>query len=175
MQERHEHEQYFFAPPTVRGLSTFLAGFVRPACLCTPMVAALLAQRGRPARLLELDERFASTPGFAAFDLYRPRALAERFDIILCDPPFEKVSLAQLFAAVRVLAHGDFAQPLLLCYPSERAAAVQGTFAPFGLTATEAYPRYVSVQAHGPEGIRIYGNLALERHAELARALAAGE
>lgn len=174
MQERHEHEQYFFAPPTVRGLATFLAGFARPACLCTPMVGALLARRGHPARLLELDERFATTPGFASFDLYRPRALDERFDVILCDPPFEKVSLSQLFAAVRVLAHGDFTQPLLLCYPTARAGALLGTFAPFGLTALDAYPRYVSVQAHGPEGIRLYGNLGEHRHAELARALHAG-
>lgn len=174
MQERHEHEQYFFAPPTVRGFATFAATFERPACLCTPMVGALLAQRGHPARLLEIDERFATTPGFLAFDLYRPRTLDERFDLILCDPPFEKVGLSQLFAAVRVLAHGDFTQPLLLCYPSERAAAVQGTFAPFGLTALDAYPRYVSVQAHGPEGIRVYGNLGPARHAELARALEAG-
>lgn len=174
MQERHEHEQYFFAPPTVHGLATFLASYSRPACLCTPMVGALLAQRGHPARILEIDERFAATSGFVRFDLYRPHTLDERFDLILCDPPFEKVGLAQLFAAVRVLAHGSFAQPLLLCYPSARAGALLGTFAPFGLTAIDAYPRYVSVQAHGPQGIRLYGNLGQERHAQLQRALQAG-
>ena len=170
MHERHEHEQYFFTRDTVERLAGFLARFERPACLCTPTVGAQLAARKVSVRTLEIDERFAQTPGFLHFDMYRPRPLAESFDVILCDPPFEKVSLAQLFTAVRSLAHGDFGQRLLLCYPVERAGAVLGTFAPFGLVPTGVHPQYVTVQAHGPRGIELFGNLGPELHALLAAA-----
>jgi Probable N6-adenine methyltransferase len=172
MHERHEHEQYFFLPETTAHLASFAAHFERPCCLCAPSVGVVLGQRKVPAAVLEIDERFAATPGFLHWDVYRPRVLAERFGLILCDPPFLKVSLAQLFAAVRVLAGGVASpqQPLLLCYPRERAGNLLGTFAPFGLRPTGYCPRYVSVQAHGDgdTAIELFGNLSDERHAELA-------
>ncbi len=168
MHERHEHEQYFFLPATTEHLAGFAARFDRPCCLCAPSVGVALAARKVPAAVLEIDERFESTPGFVRWDVYRPRPLVERFGLILCDPPFLKVSLAQLFSAVRVLAGGELSQPLLLCYPRERAGALLGTFAPFGLRPTGYCPRYISVQAHGPMDIEFYGNLSDEQHAELA-------
>lgn len=168
MHERHEHEQYFFVPETTEHLAGFAARFERPCCLCAPSVGVALGQRRVAARLLEIDERFEQTPGFLRWDLYRPRALEERFGLILCDPPFLKVSPSQLFAAVRTLAGGDLSQPLLICYPHDRAAALLGTFAPFGLRATGYHPRYISVQAHGPGDIEFYGNLSDELHARLA-------
>lgn len=172
MHERHEHEQYFFLPETTAHLAAFAARFDRPCCLCAPSVGVVLGQRKVPAAVLEIDERFAATPGFLHWDMYRPRALDQRFGLILCDPPFLKVSLAQLFAAVRVLAGGVAGpeQPLLLCYPRERAGNLLGTFAPFGLRPTGYCPRYVSVQAHreGDTAIEFFGNLSDELHAELA-------
>jgi Probable N6-adenine methyltransferase len=170
MHERHEHEQYFFVPETAAHLAAFAARFERPCCLCAPTVGVLFGERKVSARVLEIDERFAATPGYLHYDLYRPRPLDEAFGIILCDPPFEKVSPSQLFTAIRTLARGDYRQPLLICYPRERALALTGTFAPFGLTATGYHPRYQTVQAHGPEDIEFYGNLPDELHAELARA-----
>lgn len=170
MHELHEHEQYFFIPETTEHLASFAAGFERPCCLCAPTVGVVLGQRKVAARLLEIDLRFAQTPGFLHWDMYRPRPLDETYGLIVCDPPFIKVSPSQLFTALRVLAHGDFAQPLLLCYPRERAGALLGTFAPFGLRPTGYCPRYVSVQAHGPGDIEFYGNLSDEQHAQLATA-----
>lgn len=168
MHERHEHEQYFFLPETTEHLARFAARFERPCCLCAPSVGVLLGQRRVPGRVLEIDERFATTPGYLHWDLYRPRPLDETFGLVLCDPPFIKVSLAQLFTAIRILAHGFTTQPLLLCYPRERAGNLLGTFAPFGLRPTGYCPRYVSVQAHGPKDIEFYGNLTDEQHEELA-------
>ncbi|MCW5802798.1 MAG: hypothetical protein KIT31_10465 [Deltaproteobacteria bacterium] len=161
MHERHEHEQYFFLPETVTELADFAAGFARPCCLCAPTVGAELAARGAWVRVLDLDERFAGVRGFVPYDLYRPRALDEDYDLILCDPPFHKVSPAQLFDAIRTLARGAFPQPLLVCYPREREAALLGTFAPFGLVPTGYFPRYISVQAHAPGDIQFYGNLPI--------------
>ena len=169
MNERHEHEQYFFTPETAAHLAACAARFERPCCLCAPTVGVLLGERKAGARVLEIDERFAATPGFLRYDVYRPRPLDEAFGLILCDPPFMKVSLAQLFAAVRTLARGEVSQPLLICYPRERALALTSTFAPFGLVPTGYCPRYVSVQAHAPGEIEFFGNLSAELHAELAR------
>jgi hypothetical protein len=168
MHERHEHEQYFFLPRSTEHLARFAARFARPCCLCAPSVGVVLGQRRVAARVLEIDERFATTPGFLHWDVYRPRPLDEDFGLILCDPPFSKVSLAQLFTAVRLLARGELRKPLLICYPRERAGALLGTFAPFGLRPTGYCPRYISVQAHGPMDIEVYGNLSDELHAELA-------
>lgn len=168
MDERHEHEQYFFLPETADRLATFAARFALPCCLCAPMVGVALGELGVAARLLEIDERFATTPGFLRWDVYRPRPLAERFGLIVCDPPFAKVGLDQLFDAVRVLAHGDLRQPILICYPRRRAANLIGTFARFGLGPTGYVPRYQTVQP-GSDDIEVYGNLGPELHAELAR------
>lgn len=175
MHERHEHEQYFFVPSTIAHLADFAARFERPCCLCAPTIGVALAERKVAARILEIDERFAATPGFAHWDVYRPRPLGERFGLILCDPPFQKVSLAQLFTAIRTLAAGELRQPLLICYPRERAGALLGTFAPFGLRPTGYCPRYISVQAHGGDdetAIEVFGNLSDEDHAQLAAAAA---
>jgi Probable N6-adenine methyltransferase len=168
MHERHELEQYFFLPETTEQLASFAAGFALPCCLCAPSVGVALGQRRVAARVLEIDERFASTPGFVRWDLYRPQPLDETFGLIVCDPPFLKVSLAQLFAALRVLARGEPSQPLLLCYPRERAIHLLATFAPFGLRPTGLCPRYQTVQAHGPEDIEFFGNLTDEQHRRLA-------
>lgn len=173
MHERHEHEQYFFTPATIAHLAGFAARFERPCALCCPTIGVALADRKIAARVLEIDERFSTTPGFARWDVYRPRPLGETFGLILCDPPFQKVSLAQLFAAVRTLAGGDLRQPLLICYPRERAGALLGTFAPFRLRPTGYCPRYVSVQAHGDDddtAIEVFGNLSDDEHALLAAA-----
>jgi hypothetical protein len=168
MHERHEHEQYFFVSETVVELADFAARFERPCCLCAPLVGAELAERGVDVRVLDIDERFEGVRGFVHYDLYRPQPLDEDFGVIVCDPPFHKVSPAQLFDAVRTLARGAFDRPLLVCYPRERELALVGTFAPFGLVATGYYPRYVSVQAHAHGDIEVYGNLSAKLHAELA-------
>jgi hypothetical protein len=168
MDERHEHEQYFFLPETTAHLADFAARFDHPCCLCAPTVGVALVELEVETRLLEIDERFAPIQGFLRYDIYRPRPLDETFGLILCDPPFVKVGLDQLFAAVRMLARGDFQQPLLICHPRKRAADLIGTFARFGLVATGYVPRYQTVQA-GSDDIEVYGNLSPELHAELAR------
>ena len=120
MDERHENEQYFFDAPTLARLADFLSGWNDACCLCAPLLGQHLAHRGVAVTILDIDERFADTPGFRRFDIYRPERLAQRFSLILCDPPFRKISLSQLFAAVRVLSHYDFAQPLLISYLRRR-------------------------------------------------------
>lgn len=170
MDEKHELEQFFFDHATLDALATFLGDYERPCCVATPMVGRWLETRGADVRILDVDERFASCAGFRRFDLYRPAWNSERFGIVLCDPPFFRVSLAQLFTALRVVAQHDLTQPMLVAYLVRRRDALLGTFRPFGLEPTGFFPRYVTVQEQGEgerSAIELFGNLGEEAHARL--------
>jgi len=160
--ENHKAEQYFFAESTVEGLADFLEGYENPCCLCTPMVGRRMAERGRRCAVLDSDERFGDVPGFVKYDLYRPTWLDQRFDVILCDPPFFNVSLSQLFKALRELSHHDFAQPLVLAYLSRRADAVLGSLHLFGVRPTGLIPNYRTVQQIDKNLIELYSNVDIE-------------
>ncbi|MBW3637159.1 MAG: protein-lysine N-methyltransferase, partial [Armatimonadetes bacterium] len=144
MLEQHPLEQYFWDEATINQVADAAARFPNPCCLCAPMVGRELEKRGLETRVLDVDERFFDVAGFRRFDLYRPEWLGETFGVIVCDPPFWIVSLSQLFAAIRLLARHDYAQPLAICYPTRRGANLTGTFARFGLAPTGFLPKYIS-------------------------------
>lgn len=160
MYELHENEQYFFDDATVSHLADFVIAnnFVQPCCLCCPFLGRELVKRGVETRILDSDERFSDIASFQFYDLYRPKWTGEKYGVIICDPPFFKVSLAQLFSAVRVLAQHDFAQPLMIYYLSRRAQNVTGTFAKFDVRATNWQPRYKTVQRNDRNQIEAFAN-----------------
>lgn len=162
--ELHAREQFFFDDATVARLADLAEGFERPCCLCTPLVGAELERRGRrDVATLDTDERFADLAGFRSYDLYRPRWIEPSFGVIVCDPPFFRVSLSQLFDAIRMLAHNDFTQPIALAFLSRRASAVTGTFERFGLAPTGIRCGYRTVQPTEKNEIEIFSNLGDER------------
>lgn len=159
MYELHENEQYFFDRPTLAHLSDFVSRFSHPCCLGAPLLGQTLAGRGVRVRILDIDKRFATVPGFRYYNIYRPEWLEEAFDLILCDPPFFTISLSQLFTAVRLLAHHTYTQPLLISYLERRAANITGTFQRFGLAPTGYYPGYQTVQPVERNRIEFFSNL----------------
>ena len=161
MHENHQRQQYFFSPPTVQVLAEIVASKAHPCCLCVPTVAEALQARGRTVRLLELDARFSALPGFVAWDLYQPRRLSETFDLILCDPPFQRVRLSQLFEALRVLCQGHLDTPIALCHLATRAEDIQGALGAFGLAPTELEIGYVSVRPIPENRVILYTNFPL--------------
>ena len=122
------------------------------------MVGRELAKRQVRARVLDIDERFSDVAGFVRYDIYRPLWLGEHFGVIVCDPPFWKVSLSQLFGAVRLLAKHDFTQPLAICYPTRRSANLMGAFARFGLQPSGFSPKYRTVQDTERNQIEFFAN-----------------
>lgn len=66
-----------------------------------------------------------------------------------------------------MLSRHDYAQPLLLCYLSRRAANVEGTFWRFSLETTGFEPGYQTVQDTDRNQIEFFGNLGPEVHARL--------
>ncbi len=167
MDERHENEQYFFDGATLDHLADFVAGFARPCCICAPMLGRALARRKAAVRILDIDERFADTPGFVRWDLHHPSWLGESYDLIVCDPPFFNISLSRLFSALRTLSQHRFEQPLLISYPTRRGGNLLSTFHRFGLQPTGYAPSYLTVQKIERNAIEFYGNLGDERHAAL--------
>jgi hypothetical protein len=158
MDELHQHEQYFWDDATVGLLTDRMQRFVKPCCLCAPLVGRELERRGHSCRTLDRDQRFADLTGFACYDLYRPQWRDEEFDVLICDPPFWKVSLSQLFGAVRLLSHYNWRQPLAICYPQRRASNLCGAFARFDLAPTGIFPTYRTVQMRPTDRIEFFAN-----------------
>ena len=171
MLELHELEQYFWDAQTLDSLADVAARFEYPCCLCAPMLGRVLSDRGIEHRVLDADERFAEDPNYAQFDLYRPLWRDETYGVILCDPPFWKVSLSQLFAAIRLLSHHDFEQPLAICYPARRARNLCGTFARFGLEPTGYFPGYLTVQELERNRIEFFANFEWDEPAKTPNSL----
>lgn len=170
MYEIHANEQYFFDEPTLDRLSRFLARWSAPCCICAPLLGKFAAERGVPVTILDVDERFADVPGFNRYDLYKPIWLEEKFDVIVCDPPFFNVSLSQLFSALRLLSHHDLSQPLMVSYLARRANAITGTFAPFKLRPTGYRPGYQTVKKSTKNEIEFFSNLRPEQLEDLIQA-----
>lgn len=168
MYELHENEQYFFDQPTLAHLADFVSQFERPACLCAPMLGKVLEEKGVAVKILDIDERFASLRGFRKYDLYRPEWLGEQYDLIVCDPPFFNLSLAQLFTALRLLSCNDYTQPMLVSYLSRRAGNLTGALSRFNLEPTGYRPGYQTVQRVERNEIEFFGNLGPQLHKQLA-------
>lgn len=168
MYELHQHEQYFFDRPTITHLADFISAYPNPCCICCPMLGRELAARNIAVRILDIDDRFASLPGFRHYDLHRPEWLGEEYGIIVCDPPFYNISLSRLFAGLRLLSRNLYTQPLLITYLARRSSNILGTFSRFNLQPTGYRPTYQTVQKATRNEIEFYGNLGTEAHALLA-------
>ena len=110
MYENHKNEQYFFSRNTIQLLCDALSGFNNICCLCTPTLGMELLLRGKTVQILDIDRRFERFEGFRYFNIARPQWLGEKYDIIVCDPPFFNISLSQLFLTLRTLSLNDFNQ-----------------------------------------------------------------
>merc|ERR1711879_1051843 len=109
-------------------------GYNRNTCLlCCPSVAAQIEINGgvtNAYKLLEFDERFSKARNFIKWNLYRPTAVGEIFDLIMCDPPFDKVSVSQLYKAFRTLgAFGRNGPRVLIVFPERHESSLLATFA----------------------------------------------
>jgi hypothetical protein len=119
-------------------------------------------------RILDIDDRFKDVRGYRNFAIHRPEWLGEKYDLIICDPPFFNVSLSQLFAAIRTLALNDFSQPILVSYLKRRSKNILGTFSKFGLAETEYFPAYQTVKECQRNDIRFFSNIPNEVNAGLS-------
>ncbi len=94
MDELHENEQHFFNPKTLAHLADFVEQFQTPLCLYALMLRRALQLREREVAIFDSDDRFADLSKVCRFDVFRPTWIDEQFYLIVCDPPFFKVSLS---------------------------------------------------------------------------------
>ena len=160
VREDTRHEQFFFNRATIERLVGMLDGSADPLLVCLPSVALELAERGRPARLLDRDRRFHGLPRAQDFDLHHPDFIEGTHDILLCDPPFANVTLPTLRRTIDLLvasALAPAAHPALgIAWISSREAALIATFAPYDLRPVGAPLGYRSVAQATQDRIRLY-------------------
>jgi len=159
--EKHELEQYFFDQDTIDELVELVDCFENPCCVCTPMVAQAMLERGREVAIFDIDERFSSMPGFRRWDLEQPVYLNEEFDFVICDPPFFNLSLRQLFHAMRTLTHFRYDTPLAITYLMRRSAAFVRAMGHFEMVDTGYRPGYATVEASEKNEIGFFSNFEL--------------
>lgn len=170
MHEDHAKEQYFFTDDTRRRLACVAQAHQgMPLFLCCPTVGVTYTEMFKePSISLDSDQRFKHAWGFHVWDLYRPKRLSVyEPTLIICDPPFNKVRMDQLFAAIRELTpyRPVNTVKLLIAIDPAHAGALMGTFAMYGLRPSGFSPSYVTVS---PEvGIEFYSNLSDEELAPL--------
>ena len=165
MHEDHAKEQCFFTEDTRRRLAALAHEHKgMPLLLCCPMVGQTLTTLYRePIISLDVDDRFRGWPGFQVWDIYRPKRLAVyEPTLIICDPPFNKVRMDQLFTAIRELTpyRPVDTVKLLIAIDPAHAGALVGTFAMYGLRPTGFSPEYITVSP--AVGIEFYSNLSDE-------------
>lgn len=163
MEERHDNEQYFFDQATADALADLLEPLGRACVLCAPALGIELKERGCDPVILDNDERFNTLRGFRRWDIHRPTRLVERFDVIFCDPPFLNVSLSQLFAAIRILAHFDLSQRVVVTYLARRKTPLLATFAAVGLCETGIRPANGTVRKLERNEIEVFANFDFRR------------
>lgn len=156
--ENHANEQYFFDMATRDWLVDLLMPYVNPCLVGIPTVAREMGD----VRLLDIDTRFSDCGGFVQWNLHRPEPREEEYDLVVCDPPFNRVSFSQLFDALRVLVKDDYHRPVLITGLASREQDLLATFHRFGLGPTGVQARYISVQdQEGRNKIMFYANFPL--------------
>lgn len=102
--------QYWFSAPTIAAILTALPPTQRTAFISTPSLffAVPAAERAAAGHvLLDVDPRFAGTPGFVAYDFASPKAVPEEmlaaFDAVVIDPPFVSAEVWRKYACTAAL------------------------------------------------------------------------
>lgn len=113
--ERHDLEQYFWTDKTVDGIRHALQYYDDICCLTTPTLVHAYHGARNDQVLLDIDERFDYLPRFRRFDVLDPQPEPdENFSIIVIDPPFFYIPMAQIKQAVLTVTRGRTDVPLLI-------------------------------------------------------------
>ncbi len=163
MDEIYENEQFFFNKQTISILVEFLKQYTNPCILCVPKVGEACVRQHLKCSILDIDTRFANISGFHKFNIKKPVWIDEKFDIILCDPPFFNVKLSQLFKAIRLLSQFDFTQYLLISFLVRRSKKLLQVFSPFNLQSSGYYPSYLNVEMIEKNKIEFFTNLPKDK------------
>ncbi|KAG0561877.1 hypothetical protein M758_9G115500 [Ceratodon purpureus] len=163
--ERHDLEQYFWTTTTVSNLRRALSCDPNLCCLATPSLAHAfhVEEPKQEVRLLDIDTRFSYLPGFRFWDIRRPEPLgeSETFRVVVFDPPFFYIPMAELYRAVLEVCKGDTKTKLLIGFLVREQASLLEVFKEFGLVRTKFVLEYAAVKSNKWRNYALYSNVDL--------------
>eukprot|EP00892_Ulva_mutabilis_P009842 jgi/Ulvmu1/722/UM010_0094.1 len=163
--ERRDVEQYFWTRSTVHRLIKALEHLPDCCCMAAPSLAVGMHIAGRDERLLDIDRRMDFLPGFQYWDIQAPVRVSacsgQAFRVIIFDPPFFYVSMAQLYAAVLVACKGDTSTKLMLGFLRREEPLLMATFKQFKLRPTKFVLEYANVKPNKWRNYALYSNVDL--------------
>ncbi|BBN06502.1 hypothetical protein MPTK1_3g21710 [Marchantia polymorpha subsp. ruderalis] len=164
--ERRDLEQYFWTTSTVDALCRALTFEPELCCLSTPSIAqAFWIQEDRAVTLLDIDTRFDYLPGFRFWDLRHipslPMGEAETFRVLVFDPPFFYIPMADLYRAVLEVCKGDTSTGLMIGFLVRKEANLFAHFREFRLSKTKFVLEYANVKPNKWRNYALYSNVDL--------------
>ena len=165
--ERHDLEQYIWTANTVGKLRRALSCSNGPnlCCLATPSLAHAfyVEEPEQEVRLLDVDTRFSYLPGFRFWDIRHPEPLgeSETFRVVVFDPPFFYIPMAELYQAVLEVCKGDTKTKLLIGFLAREQVTLLEAFKEFGLARTKFVLEYATVKPNKWRNYALYSNVDL--------------
>jgi 16S rRNA G966 N2-methylase RsmD len=132
-------------------------------CLTTPSLGHGFHVTGREEVVLDIDRRFEYLPKFRYFDILSPVAdTNESFRIIIMDPPFFYISMAQIYAAVMCITNGSTTNTkLMIGFLRREERQLLEMFRDFNLKPTNFALEYATVKPNKWKNYTLYSNVDL--------------
>lgn len=161
--ERTDLEQYFWSTETVNKLVKSLEYMENCCCLTTPSLGHGFHVSGREEVVLDIDRRFEYLPKFRYFDILYPNAIEnEVFRIIIMDPPFFYISMAQIYDAVMCITNGSTTNTkLMIGFLKREERQLLEVFHAFNLKQTTFQLEYATVKPNKWKNYALYSNVDL--------------
>lgn len=162
-----QHMQYFFSLKTTKELAELCQGYA--ACLTTPSVAQYAYEEGRNIVLFEMDNRFREKKGmkFVKYDLntgltkFTERKYANKFDMVICDPPFN-IKLDVLARDIAQLLKTNTKAFAYVVFPQERKQSLINAMKYEGLLLVEDDIDIEIEYGRPPKLVRVQGKDAIQ-------------
>jgi uncharacterized pyridoxamine 5'-phosphate oxidase family protein len=162
-----QNMQYFFSLDTTKKLASMCAGYT--ACLVTPSIALCAAESNQNVVLFECDNRFRQNRNvkFVKYDLYTglteftKRQYAKKFDVVICDPPFD-VKLDALAFDIDELLKSNKNSTAYVVFPEHRKASLINAMKLKGFVPIDEENRMVIEYGKPPKLVRVYGKDAIQ-------------
>lgn len=162
-------EQYFWTSTTVHNLRRALVDLENSpgdlCCLATPSLAHAfyIEDATLQVPLLDIDRRFSYLPGFRYWDIRHPDPLGDdsTFRVVVFDPPFFYIPMAELHRAVLEVCKGASTTKLLIGFLVREEASLLAAFEEFGLSRTKFALEYATVKPNKWRNYALYSNVDL--------------
>lgn len=162
-----QHMQYFFSLETTKRLAELCNGYT--ACLVTPSIARYAHEHNKNVILFERDNRFRKKGDvkFVKYDLntgltkFTQRKYANKFDVVICDPPFN-IRLEILAKDIAELLKHNRNSIAYVVFPEKNRVSLINAMVSEGLYLSEDKNNIDIEYGRPPKLVRIHGKQAIQ-------------